>query len=94
MERCQAQAEANFVYRLQTVGGFGGKSDQLNAYNIFVGDPGFFHRDLDRYRRVTPASMQRVAREWLDRSRRVLLSVVPRGRTELALAGSEPVGVS
>ena len=94
MERCQAQAEANFVYRLQTVGGFGGKSDQLNAYNIFVGDPGFFHRDLDRYRRVTPASMQRVAREWLDRSRRVLLSVVPRGRTELALAGSEPVAVS
>ncbi len=58
MERCQAQAEANFVFRLQTVGGFGGKSDQLNAYNVFVGDPGFFERDLDRYRRVTPASMQ------------------------------------
>jgi zinc protease len=94
MERCQAQAEANFVYRLQTVGGFGGKSDQLNAYNIFLGDPGFFQRDLDRYRRVIPASMQRVAREWLDRSRRVLLSIVPKGRPELALAGSEPVAVS
>ena len=26
----------NFVYRLQTVGGFGGKSDQLNAYNVFL----------------------------------------------------------
>ena len=54
MERCLAQAEANFVYRLQTVGGFGGKSDQLNAYNVFIGDPGFFQRDLDRYRQVTP----------------------------------------
>ena len=42
MERCLAQAEANFIYRLQTVGGFGGKSDQLNAYNVFLGDPGFF----------------------------------------------------
>jgi len=94
MERCQAQAEANFIFRLQTVGGFGGKSDQLNAYNVFVGDPGFFERDLDRYRRVTPASVQRVAREWLQPESRVLLSVVPRGRSDLALAGSQPVTVS
>jgi len=94
MERCQAQAEANFIYRLQTVGGFGGKSDQLNAYNVFVGDPGFFERDLDRYRRVTATSMQRVGRAWLTPERRVLLSVVPRGRPELALAGSMPVAVS
>ena len=94
MERCQAQAEANFIFRLQTVGGFGGKSDQLNAYNVFVGDPGFFERDLDRYRRVTAASVQRVAREWLQPEHRVLLSVVPRGRNGLALAGSQPVAVS
>ena len=33
------QAEAQFIYRLQTVGGFGGKSDQLNAYNVFLNDP-------------------------------------------------------
>ena len=94
MERCQAQAEANFIFRLQTVGGFGGKSDQLNAYNVFVGDPGFFERDMDRYRRVTAASVQRAAREWLQHGHRVVLSVVPRGRPELALAGSQPVAVS
>ena len=40
LTRGLAQAEAHFVYRLQTVGGFSGKSDQLNAYNIFVSDPG------------------------------------------------------
>ena len=34
MERARAQVEAHFIYRLQTVGGFGGKSDQLNAYNV------------------------------------------------------------
>jgi zinc protease len=94
MERCQAQAEANFIFRLQTVGGFGGKSDQLNAYNTFVGDPGFFGRDLDRYRRVTAAAMQQVAREWLRPEQRVLLSVVPKGQGTLALAGSQPVEVS
>ena len=94
MERCQAQAEANFVYRLQTVGGFGGKSDQLNAYNVFIGDPGFFQRDLDRYRRVTPGAMQRAAREWLRPDGRVALSVVPRGRVGLALGDSRSVAVS
>jgi zinc protease len=94
IERCLAQAEANFVFRLQTVGGFGGKSDQLNAYNVFLGDPGFFERDLDRYRRVTPASLQRAAGEWLKPEQRVTLSIVPRGRKELALPGSEPVAVS
>ena len=53
MERGLAQAEAHFMYRLQTVGGFGGKSDQLNAYNVFRGDPDFFADDLARYRRAT-----------------------------------------
>jgi zinc protease len=94
MERCLAQAEANFIYRLQTVGGFGGKSDQLNAYNVFIGDPGFFDRDLERYRRVTPAAMQSAAGRMLRPDARVALSVVPRGREALALGGSEPVSVS
>ncbi len=74
-----AQAEAQFVYRLQTVGGFGGKSDQLNAYNVFVGDPGFFDRDLQRYREATPEAMAAAAR-LPRRGPRVALSVVPRGR--------------
>jgi zinc protease len=94
MERCQAQAEASFIYRLQTVGGFGGKSDQLNAYNTYVGNPGFFESDLARYRRVTPESMQRAARAWLRPDGRVVLSVVPLGRGALALKGSRPVAVS
>ncbi len=33
IERGIAQTEAQFIYRLQTIGGFGGKGDQLNAYN-------------------------------------------------------------
>ncbi|MEP6914615.1 MAG: pitrilysin family protein [Acidobacteriota bacterium] len=94
MERCLAQAEANFIYRLQTVGGFGGKSDQLNAYNMYVGDPDFFDRDLARYRNVTPEGMQRVAREWLRPDGRIVLSVVPKGRADLALDRSQPVAVS
>jgi zinc protease len=93
IERCRAQAEAHFLHRLQTVGGFGGKSDQLNAYNVFLGNPGFFDRDLARYRTSTPADLQRAASTWLGAGR-VALSIVPHGRTSLALSGSQPVAVS
>jgi zinc protease len=94
MEQAEAQAEAHFMYRLQTVGGFGGKSDQLNAYNVFRGDPGFFARDLDRYRNATAESVRRAAERHLRFGSRVVLSAVPRGQTALALAGSTPVSVS
>ena len=94
MERGVAQAEAHFMYRLQTVGGFGGKSDQLNAYNVFRGDPDFFTGDLERYRGATRKSVRNAAREYLAFDRRVLLSIVPRGQAALALPGSEPVAVS
>jgi len=94
MERAEVSAEANFVYHLQTVGGFDGKSDQLNAYNVYRGDPGFFGRDIDRYRQATPESVRDAARQYLRPDRRVVLSVVPRGRAADALPGSEPVSVS
>jgi len=94
MERGLAQAEAHFMYRLQTVGGFGGKSDQLNAYNVFRGDPDFFAGDLERYRAATRGSVRDAARTYLAFDRRVLLSIVPRGQAALALPGSEPVAVS
>ena len=71
---------------MERVGGFGGKADQLNFYNYFVGTPDYFHRDLDRYRAVTPAAVQRVARQYLTDAHRVVLSVVPLGRPELAVA--------
>jgi zinc protease len=94
MERCRAQAESQFVYRLQTVGGFGGKGDQLNAYNVFLGDPGYFDRDLARYRGATAASLQQAASEWLGRHNRVVLSVVPRDRPALAVGDAQPAVVS
>ncbi len=94
MERGAAHAEAHFMYRLQTVGGFGGKSDQLNLYNVFTGDPGFFGRDLERYRAATRASVRGAVAAHLTSKPRVALSVVPRGQVALALPGSEPVVVS
>ncbi len=88
MQRSLAQAEAQFIYRVQTVGGFGGKSDQLNQYNVMLGDPGYFGRDLQRYQDATPASVTLAARAFVAGAPRVAVSVVPRGRLDLALPDS------
>ncbi len=94
IERGRVQAEAQFVYRLQTVGGFGGKSDQLNAYNVLLKEPGYFDRDLARYHRVTAASLRDAVRRYLAHSNRVTLSVVPKGKTIYGMPGSVPSLVS
>ena len=94
MDRGRVQAEAQFMYRLQTVGGFGGKSDQLNAYNVFLGDPDYFDRDLARYHTVSRQSLQQTMAKYLDPARRVTLSIVPRGRASLAAPHSAPTDVS
>jgi zinc protease len=94
IERGRVQAESQFVFRLQTVGGFGGKSDQLNAYNVFVGDPAYFDRDLERYQVVTAESLRQAVARSLDPGHRVTLSIVPQGRAALAAPHSEPASVS
>jgi zinc protease len=94
LERALIQSEANFIYRLQTIGGFGGKGDQLNAYNVYRGDPGYFDADRQRYRAVTAGGVVAAARRFLVEPPLVTLSVVPRGRRELALPGAAEVSVS
>jgi zinc protease len=94
IERGRVQAETQFVFRLQTVGGFGGKSDQLNAYNVFLRDPAYFDRDLARYRNATKESLRDATIRHLDPARRVTLSIVPHGRASLAAPDSSLAVVS
>ncbi len=94
LERSRVQAESAFMSRLQTLGGFGGKADQLNAYNVYTGSPSFFADDLQRYLRLTPADIQQAVARWLDPQKATMLSVVPTGKLDLALADSRPATVT
>jgi zinc protease len=87
VERAKNGFNADFVYRLQSVGGFGGRTDVLNQYNIFLGDPGYFDKDLERYEKATAAEIQGVAQKYLKQEGRIILSVVPLGKKELGLGG-------
>lgn len=94
LERARVQAEASFLYRLQTLGGFGGKADQLNAYNMYTGSPAYFTQDLDRYLRVTSADVKRAVAQSLQPDRVTALSVVPTGQMQWALGASTPAVVT
>lgn len=87
LAEAQTTREAGFVRHLEQIGGFGGKADQLNNYNIMLGDPGKFQWDLDRYTKATVEDVQEYAKRYLDLDRRVILHVVPQG--DLAAATVE-----
>jgi zinc protease len=85
LERIINQNESSFLERLELVSA---KADQLNSYLFYTGTPDYFNEDLERFRRLRPQDLSNAARQYLDPNRRVVLSVVPRGATELAIPGS------
>src|SRR5256884_723701 len=87
VERAQNTVEAQFLSRMERVGGFGGKADQLNFYNYFVGTPDYFQKDLERYRRVTPGAVHRSVRAYLSLSHSWWLSLGPTGKLGLEVKG-------
>ena len=72
-----------------------GKAEMLTAGLVFHGDPGYFRTQYAKLRAVTAADVQRVARTYLGPNR-VVLSVVPLGKTDMAAkaASSAKVTVS
>jgi zinc protease len=77
VQRAVNQVEASFYRRMESVGGFGGKADQLNAYYFAGGIPDYFAEDLARYTSLSPADVQAAIVRWLPAGRRVELVVEP-----------------
>jgi zinc protease len=77
LERSVNQVEASFYDRMERVGGFGGKADQLNAYFTATGDPDWFNEDLARYRALSVNDITAAAARYLPLDKRVELIVEP-----------------
>lgn len=69
------------------------KAFRLSYYNYFTGTPDFLAQDLARYEALTPAAVQRAARTYLAGTPRVVLSIVPEGKTALALTTATLGGI-
>lgn len=79
--------ESSFLARLQAIGGFGGKADMLNNYYTRTGNPDFLNEDFARYAAVSPTDITAAVRRFLRDDARVVLSVVPEGKPDLASPG-------
>ncbi len=91
LERARNQYEASFLNRLENIGSFGGKADLLNSYFYSTGNPDYFNEDLARYFAIDPQDISQIAKTYLKDDGRVVLSVVPKGKTELAAKNSPVV---
>ena len=74
MTRALNAIESQSIFRLETVLGKGG---QLSSFAGYLGKPDYFQANIDRYRKVTPADVQRVANTYLT-DHRLVMSYVPR----------------
>jgi zinc protease len=87
LQRVKNSYKSQFLNRLASIGGFGGKANLLNQYNYGVGTPDYVQQDAARYQRVTRADVQRVARKYLS-TPKIVLTVVPEGKTDLKLTST------
>lgn len=62
------------------------KADALNQYYYYTGNPDYANEDFSRYTSLSVDDLSAMARRYLDPAKRVLLSVVPEGQTELAVS--------
>jgi len=77
LARAKRNLESGLFAQLESVGGFGGKGDQLNYYEMFAKDPGAFAKNLEATLAVTPEQVQKVAQQYLGDEQRVVITVLP-----------------
>jgi zinc protease len=87
MERARNTIETGIIGSLESIGGL---ADRLNAYNHHTGTPDFLQKDVDRYRAVTPATVQAFARDHLTAASRVVVHAVPGTPEPLAQVPTPP----
>ena len=80
LQKATASEELAFVSGLQSNLG---KAGRLSAGAGYHGDPGYFKKDYQATLAVTAADVKRVANKYLTKGR-VVLSVVPLGKADLA----------
>ena len=80
LTRAMAGLEFRFVSGLQSNLG---KAELLNMGQAYFGDPAYYRTLYAKMKAVTTADVKRVANTYLGRGR-VVLSIVPQGKTDLA----------
>jgi zinc protease len=81
LQRVVNQLESAFINQIESSGR---KADQLNEYYYYAGNPDYFNENLQRYKAISTNDISAIARKYLIDNGRVVMSIVPQGKTELA----------
>jgi zinc protease len=85
LERAKTAQEVEFY---DQVGSVLGKASRLARYDLYTGSADFADKDIALLRAVTADDVMRVYRTYIKGKPHVAVSVVPKGKPELALQGS------
>jgi zinc protease len=80
IEKVKAGIVSQMVFGLESVGG---KVSSLAAYETYEGSPNGIGKDIARYNGVTKEDVQRVYKQYLVDKPAVIMSIVPKGKTEI-----------
>jgi len=69
------------------------KAQRLGTDNEYAGDPGFITREAQYMQAVSRADVMRVYNRYIKGKHFIATSFVPKGKTDLAVKGSEPAKV-
>lgn len=82
LDRARNGIETGMIQGLERLGGFGGVADRLNEYNHYLGNPGYFPQDVNRYQSATTESIRAFAEAQLKPNARVVVYGIP-GKPDL-----------
>lgn len=82
VQRALNQYESGFLSQLESIDQ---RADLLNSYYYHTRNPDWLNEDLNRYRGIAPTDLQRFAGVLLTPEQSYTLSIVPTGKTELAV---------
>jgi len=74
VESARNRIETGIIGSLE---GISGLAERLNTYNQYLGTPDYLQRDIQRYRAITPATVQAFVRDRLKPTARVVLHANP-----------------
>ena len=74
-QKIRNQVESQFVQQNSSAVGV---AEQLANYHVYFGNANLINTEIDRYMKVTPADLQRVAKKYLNKENRVVLHYLPK----------------
>ncbi len=79
-QKLQNQLESDFISSNSSMAGI---AESLADYHVYYGDANLINTEIERYRKITPADLQRVARKYLNADNVVILEYRPKSEEGL-----------